>query len=440
MAMWRTWGAVVGVLLTASAGRGQNHLVAEGPKPGECFRIEIETTVNGNLKVTRNDKPTVIPLAVKNHHILLEKILSEDKNGVRKVARHYVTAESAGTIGGDKTERALSTHRRLMVAQRTADSLLCYSPAGPMTRPELEVAAEHFDTLQLTGILPGKQAAVGDSWKLSNVTAQALCLFEGLIAHELTGKLTEVRDGHALIAIEGKASGIEAGALVNLTITATARFDLLKDRLVSLEWKQKDTRDQGPASPASEVETTTTLKRTLLDEEPKELSTTALVSVPSEDDPPALLKQLAHRDPQGRYSFLYSREWHIVGQTETHLVLRLLDRGDFVAQATVTPYLKAEPGKHISSDEFRMVVSESPGWQMDELVDAAEVPTDDGRWSYRVTARGSMDGVPVVQSFYVLAAPSGEQVVVTFTMKPSHAAKIGTRDVALVNAIMFPKK
>src|SRR5262245_12838277 len=191
MAASRTWGALVGVLVTASASWGQNHLIVESPRPGECFRIEMTTSLSGNLKVTRDDRPAVIPLTAKNEHVMLERVLAEDKGGVRKVARHYLTAQSAGTLGNDKTGRTTNPERRLIVAQRSEDALLCYSPAGPLTRPELEVAAEHFDTLQLTGILPGKEVAVGDSWKLSNTTAQALCLFEGLISHELTAKLAE---------------------------------------------------------------------------------------------------------------------------------------------------------------------------------------------------------------------------------------------------------
>ena len=61
-------------------------------------------------------------------------------------------------------------------------------------------------------------------------------------------------------------------------------------------------------------------------------------------------------------------------------------------------------------------MSESPGWQMDEIVDAGEVPWDGGRWVYRITARGSLDGTKVVQNFILLAGPKGDQIVVTFTM------------------------
>src|SRR5687768_13574933 len=130
MSAWRTWSALAGVLLTASAGWGQNHLIIEAPKPGECFRVEIMTSLSGNLKVTRNDKPAAVPLSATNEHLILEKVLAEDKGTARKVARHYLKAQSAGTLGSDKTERTLNPERRLIVAQRADDSLLCYSPAG----------------------------------------------------------------------------------------------------------------------------------------------------------------------------------------------------------------------------------------------------------------------------------------------------------------------
>jgi hypothetical protein len=439
MTTWRTLGVIAALLLNTAIGGAQSHNLSESPKPGECFRIEIVTTLSGHMQVTRDDKLTTIPLSADNRHTFVEKVLAAENGAPRKTARHYSIAQSTSQVGAEKVVRTLGANRRLIVAQRS-DALLCYSPAGPLTRAELDVTAEHFDTLQLTGILPDKEVSIGDTWKLSNTAAQALCLFEGLISQELTVSLKEVKDGAAIIAVEGKASGIDAGALVNVTVTASARYDLLKRRLISLEWKQHDKRDQGPASPASEVESVTTIKRELLEEAPKELTKAALVSVPQEDDPPGVLKQLLHRDAQGRYSFVYPREWHIVGQTDSHLVLRLLDRGDFVAQAAVAVWKKMEPGKHIDPEEFQKLTAAIPGWQAEEVIDAAEVPSDGGRWCYRMTARGMLDGAKVVQSFYVLAGAQGEHVFVTFTMKPANAAKIGTRDVALVQAIEFPQK
>jgi hypothetical protein len=440
MAAWRTSGLLAVLLALPAAGKGQTYNLTEAPKPGDTFRVAVETDLAGALKVVQDGKENSIKISARNEHVILERVLKADAGVARKSARFYEKASCAAEIGGEKTSRGLRDDFRLVVAQRHDDSLLCYSPAGPLTRPELEVISEHFDTLSLTGLLPEKEVAVGDSWKISNATAQALCLFEGLVSQDLTGRLKEVKNGQAVIAVEGKAAGIELGASVKLEITAAARFDVLKRRLVALEWKQKDARDQGPASPASEAESTTTLKRELLTDEPKELSRAALAGVPQEDEPQEVLKLLQHRDPAGRYALLYPRDWHVVTQTESHLVLRLLDRGDFIAQATIAGWKKADPGKHTDPQDFQKVIGAAPGWEIEEVVESAEVPTDEGRWLYRVTAKGTLDGAKVVQSFILLAGPQGDQVVVTFTMKPANAARIGTRDVALVNAIEFAGK
>src|SRR5205823_3612180 len=142
---------------------------------------------------------------------------------------------------------------------RIGDSLVCYSPTGPLTQPELEVTSEHFETLHLTGVLPNKEIRIGDSWKLDSEIVQSLCLFDGLVSHELMAKLKEANQSAAIITIDGTAKGIENGALGTLTITAVVRYDVAKKRIVSIEWKQKDVRDQGPTSPAAEVESTTVL-------------------------------------------------------------------------------------------------------------------------------------------------------------------------------------
>jgi len=227
--------------------------------------------------------------------------------------------------------------------------------------------------------------------------------------------------------------------MAELTITAEVRFDLAKKRIVRVDWKQKDVRGQGSVSPAAEVETTTVLTRESLEETPAEVGPAVVARIPV-DEPPATLVYLLHRDPRNRFEFLYSRDWHTVGQTDHHLVLRFLDRGDFVAQATLATWQNAGAGKHISPEEFEKLAVGGTGWKMEEVLERGEVPTDAGRWVYRITARGDLEGSKVIQSFYVVAAPNGEQMIVTFTMRPASAPRMGTRDLAIVNAIEFPKK
>src|SRR5262249_11956225 len=162
------------------------------------------------------------------------------------------------------------------------------------------------------------------SWKLSNEAVQSLCLFDGLISQNLSAKLDDLSDGFANISISGEAQGIELGALAKLSIVAKGRYELLPKKLVSLEWTQKDERDQGPASPASTVETSTIVKRAAI-EQPRALDDAALESVPKGTDVPAALTLVYHRDGKDRYDVAVTRDWNLVAQTENHLVLRLLE-------------------------------------------------------------------------------------------------------------------
>jgi hypothetical protein len=51
---------------------------------------------------------------------------------------------------------------------------------------------------------------------------------------------------------------------------------------------------------------------------------------------------------------------------------------------------------------------------------------------------GQLDGVPVMQNFYLVPGPDGEQVVVAFTLSPKQADKLGARDISLVTSMEVP--
>jgi hypothetical protein len=437
--MWRNLAAVLALSLLGSAVRGQTHSLIDSPKSGDCIHYDISMTLKGELRINRDGKTVAIPLTADARHQFAERVLEAKEKGLpEKVARYYEVARSTLHVDGAASAKSLRPQRRLIVGQR-GESLLCYSPAGPLTRDEVELVSEHFEAMAITGILPSREVRVGETWKLNNDAVQSLCLFEGLISHDFSAKLDDVSDGFANISVSGKAQGIELGALAKISIVAKARFELLPRKLVSLEWTQKDERDQGPVSPASTVEATTMVKRSAM-EQPKELSDAALEGVPTGSEVPPALTLVYHRDGRDRYDVAVTREWNLVAQTENHLVLRLVDRGELVAQVALTAWTKADPGKHIDPEEFKRVMAETPGWQLDEILDAGEVPGDNGRWAYRIIARGQMDELKVVQNCYIVANSNGDQVAATFTMKPGQVAKLGSRDLTLVGSIGFPRK
>jgi hypothetical protein len=438
MAAWRVFAILVVTLAAARASRGQTHSLVEAPVAGKFFQVQVQMKLAGEMRLRQEGKTITLKQTATADHDFLERVLDVGPNGLaRKSALFFKKAQAVVTVSNHTAEKTLSPEHRLLVAQRVKDQGLCYCPAGALTREEIEVS-DHFDTLCLPGLLPGKAVAVGDTWKVANAVVQALCNFEGLTAQDLVCKLTGVKNNIARVTVTGKVAGIDTGALVKLTVTAAYQFDLKARRLTSLEWTQKEERDQGPASPASTNEVTTTLKRTAA-EPANELSGLALVSVPDGFDVPLPLTQVYYLDKKNRFDLMHSREWQMVGLTDAHMIMRLMDRGDFVAQLTIAPWPRADAGKHLAPEEVEEILGSAPGWEQDQVIQAGEVKSDEkGRWVYRISAAGRLDGLKIIQNLYLVASPRGEQVVLTFTMTESQAQKIGTRDLTLVGSLDFP--
>jgi hypothetical protein len=439
MPMLRRVATIFALVVFAQVATAQQVTLAEAPAAGECFRCSVELELAGKMFITQEGNKETVGLQAKARHIFSERTLATADGLPSRSARHYDEAVASAVVDIEKVGRSLPDDRRLVVAIRTSEGPFCFSPAGALTRDELDLVTEHFNPQCLAGLLPGKAVNVGDAWAISPAAAQAACVFDGLIKTNLGGKLTASADGKATFTIEGTAEGIEHGAKVTLTITATGTFDIAAKRITALTWKQKDDREQGPVAPASQVEAAVTLKREALAEVPKELNDTALANVPK-GEVPAAMTLLRHAEPKGQYTLTYPRDWHVTGQTDQHLILRLLDKGEFIAQATVLSWKKAEPGKHTSPDDFKKAVNATPGWTASRVLEDTETTSADGRWLYRIVAEGKMDDLPVVQSFSLIAGPQGDQAALTVAMKPEKAKAVGTRDRELVNALTFPKK
>jgi hypothetical protein len=295
MVAWRSLLGLVLVLIAAPVLWAETYPLAEEVKAGDCCRYKLEMTLSGELRFYKDDKFVPVKLSAKATHQFPERVLAAGKNGLaERTARVYDSAAVEITVGGNRSERRLRKERSLIAAQRINDTGLSYSPSGPLTREEIEVL-DHFDTLSLTGLLAGKAVAVGETWKPNNAVTQALCHFEGLTEQDVSCKLESVKDNIAHVKVTGTAQGIELGALVKVQVDAAYQFDLVRKRIVGVDWKQKDERDQGPASPASTVETGWKVELHSI-EQPDSLSD-VLVSVP-EGEVPAGMLAIDYRDPE----------------------------------------------------------------------------------------------------------------------------------------------
>src|SRR6185437_3913501 len=159
---------VMGLLVAVTpAGWAQTCTLAETMQASDCFKIQLEMKLSGEMRIRKDDKTIPLKLEAVANHEYPERILAVAPGGlVQKTARIYETAKATITVGTERVERTLRPERRLFVAQRYKDQGLVYSPSGALSREELDLTAGQFDSSAVSGVLAGKDVAVGDTWKV----------------------------------------------------------------------------------------------------------------------------------------------------------------------------------------------------------------------------------------------------------------------------------
>ncbi len=431
---------VVVNLIVAGGVKAQAVNLTEAPLADRCVRNELTMSLTGKITVNQDGKEVVYPHKAEAKHDYVERFL--DINGAvsDKAARIYTTAESTITFDNDKNppKRTLREARRFMVAHRHNDQIVSYSPNGALTRDEVDLT-EHFDTQAISGLLPGKQIEVGKNWPIANNVVAALCDFR-LAKHTFEGKLEAVKENIAHISIAGTAEGINLGASVKVLVHARLEFDTREQRIVGLVWEETDARQQGPITPALSADVVIKLKRAPIDV-PGDLNNIIIgARVPNGRTPPSELTNIQHSDK--RYALNYPRNWHITSPDGApQLVMRYLERGQFIGQATIMPLKKIDVKNVMALEQFAAEMRATPGWIEREENQREKLP-DGPRGQhtvYKVAASGELDGRAVTQIFYLIVGTGGDQVSVTFSIDPQHVGDLGARDLQLVREIVFPE-
>jgi hypothetical protein len=433
---------VVASVFGANSLHAQSINLTAAPLADRCVRNELTMELDGKISVKQEGKDLSYPHKAIAKHVFLERYLAVHGPIAEKAARFYTTAESTITFNNNSSStRSLRAERRFLVTQRLKEQLVTFSPKGALTRDEMELT-EHFDTMAVSGLLPGKTVEVGKSWTIPNAVVLALCELDGVTEHNLQGKLTLVKDNIAQVQVAGKVNGINLGAQVEMEIDARFEFDTKGQYINHLLWKESDKRQQGPITPALTAAVTIKLDRTPI-EEPEQLNKFALVPVPTTATPPIGLTNIHHRDAKNCFELSYPREWHVVSPDDNpQFVLRQLERGDFIAQVTFTAWKKTDPKNAMTLDQFVQDMAKTPGWAEDKEIERKQLTdTSKGHHTvYRVAAAGELDGVRTVQYYYLIVSPQGEQLIVTFSVVPQQVPRLGSRDLELVREIVFPDK
>jgi hypothetical protein len=305
-----------------------------------------------------------------------------------------------------------------------------------MTYEELELLEMPGDVLSLIAMLPDKKVSVGEKWTAPSWAAQMLTGTEAADKAEIICSLESVVAGTAKIRIKGEVAGANDGAATTVKVSGHILYNLKRGYIRRLELKQLEKSKPGPLSPAMDVAADVVLIRSLTEDEGP-LSAPEVSKIPLEPTEDSIRIRF---DASQDLRFHHSRFWHVHHQTKKTATLRMLDRGNVIAQAVIMPLPPAPPGNHIPEEKFQADIRAALAGQLTKLTTAEILKTKDKRYIYRVIAEGKVEKTDMLWIYYLCADPTGRQVSLVFTVEKAFLKTLGNEHEAFTTSLEFRKR
>jgi hypothetical protein len=457
------------VLLLAGSGRlaaeepAGTFVLAEAVPRGAASRVRIEMKAKGLVrpglspdKLTADARmPKPLSLDVETrlafHERVLELVEDAGATGVgrqdgppaagrgrpKKVVRQVIQGAAALNVEGRRRATSLRPDVFLLVAerQRQGSPVVVVSPAGPLTRSELELVEVPGDLLALTDLLPTGPVRVGQSWRVGEAAVMAISGYDQIKGNHLDATLESCDEARAQVRVRGRIDGWLQGAEGLMTCDGLLGFDRRLGWIDRLEINRNESRRPGPIEGGVDAKSTLSVTREA-ETPPAMLQDAGLAGHSLAVD--SRSERLVQDAPDEKSSFVHDRSWHAFwGDTKT-MVLKRLEGARVVAQCNLAVAPPAGRGRHQDPAQFRDEVRHVLGRRFVDFIGSGEVDGDPGGgFRFKVGVQGREGDLGIVWYYYLVASPAGDQLVVTYTLAAQDARAFGEQDVEMIGTLRW---
>ena len=345
------------------AGPGDAANLGESARPGDQTRVTVEFKADGTFRpATPPGAPAAKPMALKVATRLdfVDRIVAVGAGSVPERSVRNVSRATA-TIGGEArpTTPEIRPEVVALVATRRGElGIDVASLGGPLTRSELELVSGPGDPLALPALLPPRPVRVGDHWTVGDLAAKNLSGYDALAANSLEATLEEINADSARVRLLGSIRGAALGGEGSMACDGSVVFNRKAQRVDRLDLRRAETRRAGPVESGLDVKSSLTVTRT---EAPADSGLDENVASVARSDSAPGRDLLLFRAPDGKYTLLHDRDWHIYWDDPRQSVFKRLDRGEMVAQCNIAAGPDAGPGAAPGCRPVPRRPQESPG-------------------------------------------------------------------------------
>jgi hypothetical protein len=396
-------------------------------------RVKLAVEVAGQMKMNPTGRDLkYLPLSVTAELNFLQRRLPELKDSAAvRLVRHYSTAEAKFNLKNTEFSEKLRDDRRLIVLQTEGDEGTYFSPLGPLLREELELIDVQGAGVLPELLLPGKELKVGETWTMPDAAIVRLLSLDAVHKHDVVGKYDELRDGVAILSLEGKASGAVGGVSSEVNLKAKLNLDPQEQLLTWLALSINENRAIGHAQPGYDV-TTRIRMLTALTEDAPELSETSLSKLPLTAGLGE--KLLTFRSEKGGFELCHDRRWRVMTERYDSAVLRLIDRGELIAQCNIAKLKNFAKGEKLTIEAFQEDVKKGLEKQNGTITEASQNTTDHGLGVQRLLVTGTSSDLPIQWTYYHVADSEGRRASLVFTIDAKLVERYAHIDQELISA------
>jgi hypothetical protein len=402
-------------------------------------KVVVETT--GDLKLNADGSEVKrLPIKVEANLSYVERILAVGQSttasnyAALKVVRSYAQADANLRLRDTELSEHLRDERRLVIAESTEKQATTFSPLGPLTREELDLLDAPGSGLTLAALLPLRVVKVDQSWQLPDWTIARLLGLDVVSQHDVTGKLTEVKDGIAVISLQGKVAGAIDGVTSEIELTGKMNFDLKQRAVTWLALGYKENRAVGHAQPGFEIVGKVRMVAAPIRSAP-EVNDQALANLPTKATSSSTLIEFS-ADSAG-YGLMHDRRWNVMVDRHDVAILRLVDRGDLIAQCNISRLPQLAKGEQLTLEAFQGDVKKTLGQSFGQIAEASQEASDGGLRTLRVVVSGSTADIPIQWTYYHLSDDVGNRAALVFTIEGDLVERFAQIDRELIAAFRF---
>ena len=412
------------------------HSLRSLAKVGDFSNVDVLLEVRGDLKFRGDDKVEALPMQAKgtlNYDERLLQLGDEAQTGLRSL-RHYDDAQVEILVHKDRSNRSLADTRRLVAVERKLESTDIYAVERLLSRDDLDLIDIPCNSLLIDALVPGHELTVGSTWPHSDHLMAALLGIDAVSSNDVESTFTAIDDNVAKIEMAGTVHGAIAGVATEMDVKARYLFDTERGRVGWIALIIKEKRSIGHVAPGLDV--VVRLQMTIKPSKPTpELADAVVAALPEESK--ELRELLVYEDDKHGFGFAYPRNWHVVTEDDNVVVLRMIERGELIAQCNVSP-LGRKPPEHASTlDTLQRDIKQSLGDNFGSFVRAGESKTSSGLTLREVIAQGTASSQPMHWHYYVIRDEGGKRLSFAFTLESELEPQLGEVDRQIVSSVQF---